>query len=251
MSEREFKVVDYIYETDDYSVFNFEESNRSIRNINSLTENIRKNGLQQPLTVNKEMVVIDGQHRLQVLKNLGMPVQFRINENAGIHEILSMNTDTKNWTENDFIVHYAKLGFEDYQVLISLSERYQIPLSNFLRSNLTSGDFKNGELKLKPVEEIIGICLKYRDYCEATGLSHKGQTSFRAFRNLLEFENYDHNYFIRKAEQLTQKMKLNSTVTGVNNQLLIFLEVNNYGLKETSAKYINYFLNSKGVVVAA
>lgn len=82
------------YKTNDYSIFKSIMGNRTInlKNVNNIINNIKKNGLLPTvIIVNEKMEVIDGQHRLQALKELNLPVYYQIKEGLSINDCIAYN----------------------------------------------------------------------------------------------------------------------------------------------------------------
>lgn len=70
------------------------------------------------------MEIIDGQGRFEVLKKLGYPIEFIIDDGIGIEECRSMNIKQTNWTSRDFIDSYAELSNTNYMFLKNLIEQF-------------------------------------------------------------------------------------------------------------------------------
>ena len=64
--------------TTDYSLLKMNKLNRAINKsqVERLTKNIKRIGLQVPIIVNRNNEVVDGQHRFLALKNLGKPIVY-------------------------------------------------------------------------------------------------------------------------------------------------------------------------------
>lgn len=73
--------------------------------------------ITSPIVVNEKLEVIDGQGRLAVLQELGLPVEYVIHEGAGIRECIEMNINQTNWKIIDYIESFAAMGNESYIVL--------------------------------------------------------------------------------------------------------------------------------------
>jgi hypothetical protein len=72
------KITSIIYETIDYDKFKFIKSNQKInRNHVEILKEIMKNKvLPMPIIVNQELEIINGKHRFQALKELGLSIKF-------------------------------------------------------------------------------------------------------------------------------------------------------------------------------
>lgn len=118
-----------IYTTNDYDMFVFTDWNRDVSNarVVMMVESITKVGwLPQPILVNEKFEVIDGQSRVMALKQLGMPVEFCIEEGIGRTECQMLNLFQKNWTTMNYINSYASDGNENYVWLRNMLVKYKV-----------------------------------------------------------------------------------------------------------------------------
>lgn len=144
-------IVGLVYRTTDYSMFKLLKGNRPVEpsRVKKIKQGITLNGyISSPIVINEEMEIIDGQGRTEALKELGMPVDFVVNEGAGLKECVALNTVRTGWKQSDFIKGKADEGSEDCMRLYRLTEEFKhvpIPASaiyNDVRgrySRLTTG----------------------------------------------------------------------------------------------------------------
>lgn len=96
--------------TTDYSIFKEFSSNREVdrKHVNQLVTSIMKKNLLNvnPIVVDKEMRVIDGQHRLAAAEILGVEI-FYIMEDINREDISLLNSNQKNWGSMDYINFYT------------------------------------------------------------------------------------------------------------------------------------------------
>ena len=146
-----------VYVTKDYSIFKRLIGNRDIpeSRISKIVESIQTIGwVHNPIIVNENMEVIDGQGRLTALQRLKMPVEYIIAEGAGNKECIYMNMNMVNWALPDFIKSYAEQGNENYQRLLSLIENYAngnlniISTAVYRVSKAKTREIKSGILQL-------------------------------------------------------------------------------------------------------
>lgn len=113
--------------TTNYGMFKRVEGNRSVdpRRVNKIKNSILENGyICCPITVNEKMEVIDGQGRLQVLSELGIPVDYIVVPGTGVKECTAMNIASTNWKQDDYILSHAETGNENYQRLLQLVKEF-------------------------------------------------------------------------------------------------------------------------------
>lgn len=123
MSKADYQV----FVTEDYSKFKKLDGNRDVTDmrVNKIKKSIEKIGyVHNPIVVNEKHEVIDGQGRLQALKELQMPVEYIIAPGTGINECREMNINMSNWTTKDYIESYADLGDISYIYLRNLYRRF-------------------------------------------------------------------------------------------------------------------------------
>lgn len=119
-----------------YDMFRLKKENREINpnKVLSLKNNLIENGRQiMPIICNREMEVIDGQHRLEAIKELGWEVMYYVDEAVTAKDLISINNTQKNWSMMDYIHFYASSGDETYIKLEKLCKKYdEFPLKAIL-----------------------------------------------------------------------------------------------------------------------
>lgn len=96
-------VVGSLFSTTDYSLFKKMRGNRSISSNPNLEEEIKEMGQLSPVMVNSNYEIIDGQHRVEVLKKLNKPVIFIISDHIVPRTIISINSTQRNWKNEDYL----------------------------------------------------------------------------------------------------------------------------------------------------
>lgn len=195
--------------TNDYSLFKVMGANRMVNKghvqqlINSIEE--RPNAIKySPILVNEAMFVIDGQHRLEALKTLNMPVHFIVGEGLTIDDARLMNATMQNWSPMDFARSYAEGGNKNYQDYIYARKKFKTNhtitahyLANNLNSRTTSSYFRRGEFKVDDLE--LGL-ERLETLIELQKLSPVGQ--YRdfgiAFLKVLDNPDVDMQRFFNK-----------------------------------------------------
>lgn len=120
-------IVNEVYKTNDLSIFKQMRGNRPVnpQHISRLAHSMEVYGcLQNPILVNQDMLVIDGQHRLEAARKSKKSVYYIIVKNYNLKEIQVLNLNQKNWTKKDFMDGYADMGLKPY-----------IKLRDFYRKN--------------------------------------------------------------------------------------------------------------------
>lgn len=122
-----------IKSTTNYDMLKIIDGNRTINktHVKKLMHSIQNENLlkYQPIVVNEKLEVIDGQHRLEAAKNLGIPIWYTVVEGLNLIDVQVLNENMKTWSLRDFAESYKKIGYKDYAVLLSFCDKYKLPFS--------------------------------------------------------------------------------------------------------------------------
>lgn len=159
-----------ILKTKEYDMFIKHENNRAIDpgNLKKISFSIQSNNLLEfrPILVDSDMCVIDGQHRLEAAKSLGVDIYYQISDSSKCEDIILLNANQKNWTAEDYVNYWTNKGNLNYKKLKEFSENNKIPLAQVLKYLITaSGIDRSKTLKtglfIFPNEEKIEEINKY------------------------------------------------------------------------------------------
>lgn len=128
--------------TKDCSKFKLLGSNRTINlnHVKHLAKSMKENPHLfevRPILVNKNMFVIDGQHRLQAAKINNQPVYYTVYDGVAIEDTRALNVTQLNWNLMDFAQSYASMNNENYQTFIAMVRKYPNLSSSVIRSFLS------------------------------------------------------------------------------------------------------------------
>jgi hypothetical protein len=207
-----------VYRTNDLNQFKVLDGNRPVNpaHVKRLVDSIKSNGyLLNPIIVNKHNEIIDGQHRLQAVKECSSHIWVLIDPEAKLKDAVVYNANSSDWSTKDYLNSYCDLGFENY-----------IILRNFYNAN---NDFSLGncmELTGKPSngrnKDFIDGLYKYRpDNCAEyifTGIRKiihlipeaKQSNYLRAIEICLNNPQFDLNVFIKKVMNYSSEYRKNS-----------------------------------------
>jgi len=111
----------------------------------------------QPILVNQDFEIIDGQHRFTAAMELGEPIYFTVGQGLGIREARSMNILHNSWTTDDYARSYANSGDASYSRYMKLREEFpqfgHSIVLNVVHGAEKSGafrEFRNGDFVLTP-----------------------------------------------------------------------------------------------------
>jgi hypothetical protein len=198
-----------VYMTYDYNIFKKMLGNRELneRHVFRLKKSIRENYIPNAIIVNQSMEVVDGQHRLKALSELGKPVYYRIIKDLNLDSVQRMNTNSRQWTLPEYLESFCQQGLSEYKIakqfLVNTGFSMDICLAMLLnkpyrtaqdRVNFMNGIFKIKDFDVamqqaKQLQQIKKYFKYYKDYAFCIAM-----LSF--FHN----ENYDHEVFLRKLE---------------------------------------------------
>lgn len=176
-----------VKKTTNYDKFKYLLGNRDINqsHVRNLVKSISKNNLLEynPILVDYSGFVIDGQHRLEAAKKLGVPV-FYNQTDADIDTVILINNNSKNWSIEDFVNSYIEFGHTDYVALKEFKKKWGIPytvsaaaLSSQISDKKTvigyTGEYsrkiKDGEFKVNPnnkADKIMQWVDSFTDYAD-------------------------------------------------------------------------------------
>lgn len=222
-----------IQTTTDYNLFKTMNGNRAInqKHLEKLIKSIEEKYLFTVIIVNENYEIIDGQHRYNALKQLGLPINYTIEHNATLFDVQRLNKVNKTWGANDYLDGYCDLGYHDYIILKKFMATYSFSFSECMALLLDSKpggglfeDFKFGKFKVKNLQEseskadkIMSLKKFYQGY--------NRRVFVYAMMTLFKNENFDFSEFYQKAKT-NQGMFKNHTTEAANIEMIE--EIYNY-----------------------
>lgn len=157
-----------VYTTTNYDQFKFYKTNRDI-NAGAIIDSIKnKNFLKDmPILCDKDLYVIDGQHRLYAARVLRVPIYYTISEDLGENDIGQCQIQ-KPWLAIDYLKF--NISKPTYAFIHMLKERYRFSL-HFIISACSNKyhmkHFRNGTYELsKPENELEDKFEELKQVCE-------------------------------------------------------------------------------------
>jgi len=159
-----------VEKTTAYGQFKFLKKNREINEDHF--ERIRKslevrNLLEfRPILVDEEYNVLDGQHRLEAARRMGIPIYYQVSEKHPAETIYILNSNQQNWTIQSYLNYHSNDGVEDYVQFSTFIETHHISIATGLallsthklsqgRVLFKQGKFTPGEGRMERAEEIL------------------------------------------------------------------------------------------------
>ena len=154
------KIKQSIFTTNDYSRFSFKKDNRKIKDchITKLTKSIKIHGQQDLIKVNPKGQIQDGQHKFTVLKQLNMPINFYVMDDADV-DMIVLNTDRRNWQLHDYLNYYVQNDVSDYIRINNICENFSMfSVPGVIKAlGLSNKDFKVNKINLLTTNVTTGV----------------------------------------------------------------------------------------------
>lgn len=243
------KIINQVYETTDYDMFVFIESNRDLIVNENLRMSIEESGILVPALVNEKMEVIDGQHRISIAKLCGVKIPFIVVNGLSKKDMIPINNSSKNWTFVNYIETYAKEGFDDYIDLVNLQRYYPVTMKVLvsLAGNTTDGTkhhikTKLGKFSFYDRDILLDFLDQYKKLNDAMGGKNPSSLPlviYTMYRN----KNFDINRLIDRASLLSRNIK---GITGHSKLVEVTMNVYHQNLSNNSKKILQSKLGSKG-----
>lgn len=234
-----------LHETKDYSQFSYFSFNRRIdkRKVSRLKKSIEETKqLISPIISDPDGYIIDGQHRLEALKELKLPVWcvVRKSSNEVINELIQSNNVVDKWKQIDFCKAFAETGNKTYQNVLEVHEFWEkkinrnLPFGRIVYS-YTMGEgaaFKEGRaIYLKEQgDKILNVLYEIDKLYEDNKAFHFN--NIRSLKHLIKNnKQFDHFHFIDQC-----KKKRFMTFSTVKDTLDSMIAVYNYHIINPSKK---------------
>ena len=121
-------------ETSNYSLFTTSHINRSINTglVQRIAKSIQDIGYlkSRPIIITGNYIIIDGQHRFEACKLLGLPIYYEI-ENVDFQKaMINLNMNQQIWRLNEYVESWANSGLQCYKYLSNFENKYKLGISN-------------------------------------------------------------------------------------------------------------------------
>jgi len=178
-----------IKETTNYRTFKANEINREVNKnlLRDLTRSIGKIGLKMPIAIDKNNVIIDGQHRFLACKTLKKPVKYYRVETEDYRDLMvEVNNVSRKWSTLDYANFHMKNGNQTIGAALSTAYRFRAESKDRLSVGLGLEILKDG------------MAASTSGIKEGTYLSNHttGNFIFELLKNMQKVVNY--NVFDRK-----------------------------------------------------
>lgn len=204
----------------DYTVFDLLPSNREQQYNKVLKNDIDSLGQACAVTVEKQgekLIVLDGQHRLLHLMELGLPVEVihkpKHYKGDSFEAVQSFNVKNRNWTDTDFIEHYKAEKNENFIKFDKAKADFKslTPTIIYKRVNSSKGDLKilyrTGELKFNPSESDLKHLTTINELIKAVRSARAKEEGEKPSVDFLEFSDVLSDWLKENTSKDTDKLK--------------------------------------------
>lgn len=156
-----------IHKETDYNKFKIMAGNRGV--VHSHVMRLKDEMLKDaelleaaPILVNENLFIIDGQHRYEAAKSLGLPIYYIVKKGVTISTARRMNVTQRGWTMMDFAESYAEGGNKNYQQFISMTKKFPNISQSIIMIYMQGGDisratenFRSGGFQIDDIGEAL------------------------------------------------------------------------------------------------
>lgn len=232
-----------IQKTTDYSRFDNLVANRALNpaHVLNITNSLKiKNLLHlNPIIVDGDFRVIDGQHRLAAAERLGLDVYYIQDKDISIQDVRLLNTHVKGWGMTDYLHTYIAEGKEDYVKTHEFCRKHGITISMamaILNLDIEKADFgapyrlfKSGEFKIKDQalsDEFVEFYKQAAKYTVET--TWRDRDFVRTLWRVYRMEEINPEDFLTQLERYAKPIYRSAGVKEYSRQ---FEDILNYGVK--------------------
>ena len=195
--------------TFNYARFKFIKGNRLVDkgHVKRIKQSMSKQLLIEPIKVNENDEIIDGQHRFTAAKELGLPIHYYVDATCGIDAVQAHNTISKKWENKDFLNLYCVKGYSHYIAFAAFQqERKEFDISVLLviAQNAAFGGgytalFREGRFIFSDIERAKTTVERLRDFKDFAKYNEMRFVS--AFVTLSSHAQYNHDRMAHKMER--------------------------------------------------
>lgn len=237
--------------TTNYDQFSLHPEQRGLKpsHVIKIMTSMKRRGYHQgyPIVVDKDLKIIDGQHRYQAARNCGLPIYYVVQEETSVNDVREMAAITEAWKFDDFLSSYVRQGNDNYKRIIKWKETSGLGWRSFLEGNFsdiktTSQELKEGRFILTETKETqISLFLTkfvmFKTYFPK-GWTHRGFV--RACAYMFSHPNYNQTQMEARLDyQSTRLVKCPDT----ESYLLMLQGIYNY--KSHSANVVDFMSRLK------
>lgn len=227
-----------IHQTQDYTLFKRIQGNRTVSepHVNRLKEAMEADPETvdyNPIIVNENHEVIDGQHRLQAIESLGLPVSYIKVAGLNLGVVQKINSVAKQWTPMDYAKSYRELGNRSYTIYINYKKQFGYNHDILLKylsldNHVTARTFREGKFKVNNEPLSLKYCQYLQDMAEYyPRILLRSQAI--GYLYLIRSSSYDHGRMIGKIKRHTGRVQEQTTILDYARE---FERIYNFGTRK-------------------
>ena len=217
-----------IYSTKDYSRFSFLDNNRIVKSshVNMLKKSIKNIDLTKynPIKVDANLRIIDGQHRFHACMELGLPIYYVVLNGVDAEQAMIIdNQNNKKWEMMDWLRYRANKNGGCYKQLLDFIQQTCTTISNamviFPAKAINAATLKAGTTDFGVNEKAFDI-VHFLQSQEVKTLSFRNTRAFNlAIR--IAFDEYSK----RQMDKLKRKILLVPECANYKQYLTVFSNI--------------------------
>lgn len=204
-----------IQSTQDYSLFRRIKGNRKLSepHVKRLLDAIKNDPAAityNPIIVNEKMEVVDGQHRLEAIKKVELPVYYIQVDDLGLETVQKLNSISKMWSPMDYAKSFAENGNEDYRIYIDFKNQFKFNhdvIMKYLSLDvpMTGSLFKQGKFTVPNVARSYELATYLQDLQQFYDrITYRNAAN--GFYIVASSPNYDHSRMYRQMKNYADKI---------------------------------------------
>ena len=219
----DMNTVNQVKMTNDYDLFSHLLGNRIINKPHKerLKKSIGEDYIPVPIVVNESYQIIDGQHRYESAKELGKPIYFIQIDGLKLNEVHRLNTNSKNWTAEEYMIGYCELKYPEYLKYRDFKNQYGFGHNEtmaILKGASRNGgtetrQFRHGNFKILDLNESVRIAEKIKMVGEYYP-GYKRRAFVYTMLDMFCHPKYNHAEFLNKLSFQSVKMQDCTDVQG-------------------------------------
>jgi len=212
--------------TRDYNLFKMVSENRDIKEVHvkKLTESISENNLMSinPIIVNENFEIIDGQHRYLACKKLNVPIYY-FQSTLTHDDIAHLNSVSERWRSKDFLEYYSKIGkpeflrFKDFLNKHNLTFEFGLLLTGYtgkgIYASIRDGSFTLSQKALDRAESVLSKMKTIIEHIENCSFDEKKirfayKLAFlKSLRRLVRLDDYNEERMLNNISLLLERLR--------------------------------------------
>lgn len=238
-----------VFRTSEYERFTLIGGNRIIKEVHlaKIKQSMQERYVINPILVNENYEIIDGQHRFTAMKAMNMPVDYIVINGANLDDCQRLNLIGRNWTTIDFVKSHAQQGKDIYEKILSFTEEYDfLSFTNVIyilqgcKRNYDGSLLdivKSGKFYFTDDEYLSAMqtAEKIKSFKDITEL-YKNDKFQKSMMQIIWHKDYNHDRLLSKSENLSSKL---TSRTSVSEFYELITYIYNYKAREGDKIYFN------------